>query len=322
MWPIVVMLALAAGPEAAPAHGEGIAVRDPSGCVGVIATPLPPGYRVEVEVARAVRSRLRLMVVMRDGKRAVLVRERELVSIDCPHAARLVVAWVEAALADERARGVREGAGEALRSEGEVPEAAGEVREGPGVAGEVREGPGVAGEVREGPGAAGEAHEGVREAEPRGVRIVGPRLAGVEGEVGVTAAIGREASVGVSLGLGVREADLRFGLALDGALERTESGWDAVVVELGLGLRWRPWQAPVAAEVVLQAGARGGVGTEVGGVLGLGFGVVWEEVFDTPVVLSVRGRWGIVRGTGEGVLDAGLGLGVRFGGGARGSPGR
>lgn len=51
MWPIVVMLALAAGPEAAPAHGEGIAVRDPSGCVGVIATPLPPGYRVEVEVA-------------------------------------------------------------------------------------------------------------------------------------------------------------------------------------------------------------------------------------------------------------------------------
>ncbi|MBL8787203.1 MAG: hypothetical protein JNJ59_20025 [Deltaproteobacteria bacterium] len=312
MWPIVVMLALAAGPEAAPAHGEGIAVRDPSGCVGVIATPLPPGYRVEVEVARAVRSRLRLMVVMRDGKRAVLVRERELVSIDCPHAARLVVAWVEAALADERARGVREGAGEALPSEGEVPEAAGEVRAGPG----------AAGEVREGPGAAGEAHEGVGEAEPRGVRIVGPRLAGVEGEVGVTAAIGREASVGVSLGLGVREADLRFGLALDGALERTESGWDAVVVELGLGLRWRPWQAPVVAEVVLQAGARGGVGMEVGGVLGLGFGVVWEDVFDTPMVLSVRARWGIVRGTGEGVLDAGLGLGARFGGGARGSPGR
>ena len=34
MWPIVVMLALAAGPEAAPAHGEGIAVRDPSAGFG------------------------------------------------------------------------------------------------------------------------------------------------------------------------------------------------------------------------------------------------------------------------------------------------
>lgn len=312
--PIVVALWLGAPP--APVHGAGVVVSDPVGCLGAVAPTLPPGFEVRVEVARAARGGLRLIVQMRQNHDAaggeVLSRERGLWPIDCPHAARLVAAWVEAALAERAApepSSETEPASEPAPVPTSVPASA-PADSRPGASPE------------ESPPASSPADDPVVGAVARVVRLRVPRAAVTEVGLGVSLRVGREVALGLGLDLGVREGRWRVSVGPEVSLVRTETAWDTLGVGLGLGLGWRPWAAPVRIGIGIDAGARGGVGASpagVVGVVGVGLGVVWEDLFGGSSSLSLGGRWAVIRagapGDGEGVLQAGLGFAMRLGGG-------